>query len=305
MASECSCGRPSCSAELSPRTRCISLVQPVNQRDDKLDDIEETLRHQSGSAQEVPLTHEDEGAINREIIIQCVQDLLYRSKHSSAITIKAVKICEIETLLRAILARRKQTLQDKVLEQSKIRTCMLGIQELLMAGFSDSSLQILNKNSWCRRDVLEAKSLISQALRFRELGVLLGEVLLAEIDDEKRQKEEVSQFEDLIVAQQEVAQQRELRLRITPVNLPARVRVRNLDLRPGERQIRVTQDHVFIETVTDSEPPELCLLKRSRKVAQNCPGGPGFPADHRVLTLKDEDLESEPAGALSEPLVRD
>ena len=233
-----------------------------------------------------------------------MQDLLFRSKQS-AITIKVVNLCEIEVLLRGILARRKQSLKDKMCEQGKLKTVMLGLQNLLMSNYDTSSLQILNKDNWDRKDIAEAKSLIGQSLKFRDLSALLGEVLLHEIEDEKKQREEVSQLESLLGAPQDVPEHQELRLRLTPVRLPAQVRVRNLDLRPGERQVRVTRDHIYIETVTNTDPIELALLKKSRKVAQDCYGGPGYPGGYRVLTLRNEDLEPEPAGDLSEPLPRD
>ena len=68
--SDCTCGRPVsvCPAGLSPRVRCMSLVQPLSQGNTGSTDAE------AGPAREVPLSTDDIGVINRQG--WCLFDLL-------------------------------------------------------------------------------------------------------------------------------------------------------------------------------------------------------------------------------------
>ena len=238
---------------------------------------------------EVPLTEEDQHLLTRELIVQSVADALWRAQ-KSIITVKATNTTGVLKLMRKILTRRKEALQEKIREQSDMRQIMVGLEEMLMMKFPVEQLQLMEKDIWDQEDVKKAKGVFQQVLKFHPLKTALGRVLMREIEEEGRQKTDLASLEKLIAAEEEKEGDQEVRLRVTPIHLSAAVKIKSLDLRPGERQVRITRSHVYVETVTNSQPPQLALLKRARKVALT-PCGPGYPGEHRVLTVREEDLE--------------
>ena len=257
--------------------------------------------------EEVPLTNEDQHVLTRELIVQSIADVLWRAQKSMAgsiMTVTAGNTSGVVILLEEILKRRKEALQEKINEQSDLRQVMVGLEEMLMMRYPVEQLNLLEKEVWDQHDVVKAKGVFQQVLKFRGLRTALGHVLMREVQEEQRQRTDLVSLKKLIAVEQEKGWNQELRLRVTPLRLPAAVKVKNLDLRPGERQVRVTETHVYVETVTATQPVQLALLKRARKVAQT-PSGPGYPGQHRVLTLRDEELENESVGRLFESSSRD
>ena len=269
----------------SPRGRCFQAVQPLQSLDQRQGAEAPT------SMEEVPLTSEDQHKITRELMVQSITDVLWRAQKST-MTVTATNTSGVVKLMKKILNRRKEALQEKIREQSQMRQIMVGLEELLMMRYPVEQLNLLEKEVWDQQDVKKAKGVFQQVLKFRGLRTALGEVLMREIQEEALQKADLASLKELIAAEQEKGGHQEVKLRITPVQLPAAVRIRSLDLRPGERQVRITASHIYVETVSASQPMQMALLKRSRKVAQT-PCGPGYPAEHRSLTLREEDLEPE------------
>ena len=249
-----------------------------------------TGRDQSPPFEEVKWTKADDMKLTRKLLTQVMAETVTGLKVKSLITVKAKINQDLTQLWIKMSGRRHKFLADMTARTSSLASCLQTMQSFhqLMAPAADS---LLDKSRWTAGDSERALKIGLALTEVSQLKESLITLIHSQTHELEKQEEEMREVDKLLIDSKKI----ELRTRITPVQLQQDLRgIKHCDLRPGEKQVILTPSHIEIDEVKQVNG-KVMMAKTKRALKQALtPIGWGYPMSHRVIRLREEELEELP-----------
>ena len=232
----------------------------------------------------------DHGLISREMLQQAITECIKDTKKNDYVTIATQENMRVMERLRIML----QMKQDIMNRQKGLGALICGVMakgEEVMKELSSDYIRLTNKpaEKWNLGDVKICQKVMDESIRapMAQLKYTVDQVFKDQVIDLLHLRAEMKALE---VAFKEI-KNLEVRLRVTPMPLPVKVcRLKDLALRPGEKQVTIGDSSMIIEKAVMMEDGtyQFQLMKESFKPLRTNVGW-GLPMETYIIPLTEED----------------
>ena len=277
---------------LQQKEETISLKEKEEAQEEHEEDVEmkETLPEITIPTEEVELTKKEENQVTRTMILEIIQDALEGRKARQFLTLRNRTSEQALRGMSQLVDKQRSTIQ-LLLTKGTDLTEGLEFMDSWIDSLKHTVKLLMKKPNYHLEGLTQAKAVMEGLESFMSIREGIISCMAEWLYNVRTTTIEL----DEIVKSLEKLKLQEFRVRVTPVTLPpAPNKIKQCDLRQGEREVVVNKSHIRIQEVVRREDGSLNMeIKQRARAKAMCPQGWGYPATHRVLRVMPEDLEPE------------